>query len=173
LGPHTGQIVDRSERDPYAILGVPHDASRSLVAAAYRRLAKQHHPDAGAPPSAAMRDLNWAWGILSDPDRRRAYDSERARRRADRRGHWAEARRSESAAPIYRPDWAASGEPWNGGHVAPVARTAGFGCLPIGFLIVALLMFVMIAALMPRIETPGGDEPAITAPAQTEPPIDP
>ena len=40
----------------------------------------------------------------------------------------------------------------------------------VGFLIVALLMFVMIAALMPRIETPGGDEPAITAPAQTEPP---
>jgi curved DNA-binding protein len=58
------------ELDPYSILGVPRTASREEIARAYRRLAKDHHPDAGAAPNPTMSRINDAWHTLSDPARR-------------------------------------------------------------------------------------------------------
>jgi hypothetical protein len=64
-----------AEIDPYSILGVPRTASRDEIARAYRRLAKQHHPDAGASvPTTAMARINEAWHILSDPMRRARWE---------------------------------------------------------------------------------------------------
>ena len=64
-----------AEIDPYAILGVPRTATRDEIARAYRRLAKQHHPDAGAAvPTTAMARINEAWHILSDPIRRSSWE---------------------------------------------------------------------------------------------------
>jgi hypothetical protein len=63
-----------AELDPYATLGVPRTASRAEIARAYRRLAKQHHPDAGAEPTATMSRINEAWHTLSDPARRARWD---------------------------------------------------------------------------------------------------
>ena len=64
-----------AEIDPYAVLGVPRTASRDEIARAYRRLAKQHHPDAGATvTTAAMARINEAWHILSDPIRRARWE---------------------------------------------------------------------------------------------------
>ena len=63
-----------AELDPYAILGVPRAASREEIARAYRRLAKLHHPDAGAPVSPTMSRINEAWHVLSDPQRRGQWD---------------------------------------------------------------------------------------------------
>jgi curved DNA-binding protein CbpA len=69
--------------DYYAILGLLPAATRIEIRAAYRRLAKQHHPDANGrdqdDPVACqfMYRLNEAYEVLRDPERRAAYDSQR------------------------------------------------------------------------------------------------
>jgi curved DNA-binding protein CbpA len=68
------------EIDPYAILGVPRNATAAEIRAAYRDLVAQYHPDRhqGNPleglAEAKMAEVNRAWEILSDRDRRAAYD---------------------------------------------------------------------------------------------------
>lgn len=63
----------------YQVLGVSPHASHDEIRRAYRRLAQRHHPDANpdapAEARAAMADINAAWNVLGDADRRRAYDS--------------------------------------------------------------------------------------------------
>ncbi len=63
-------------QDYYAVLGVSRSASFEEVRAAYRRLARQHHPDVNPSAEAAerMRRINEAWEVLRDADRRAAYD---------------------------------------------------------------------------------------------------
>ncbi len=63
-----------TEIDPYAVLGVPRGATRREIARAYRALARQHHPDAGAPAAERMSRINEAWHVLSDPSRRATWD---------------------------------------------------------------------------------------------------
>ncbi|MCW5551269.1 MAG: J domain-containing protein [Verrucomicrobiae bacterium] len=65
--------------DHYATLGLDRRCTEAQIRAAYRLLAKQHHPDVngGAPAALAQTQaLNAAYEILSDPARRRAYDEE-------------------------------------------------------------------------------------------------
>jgi len=69
------------ERSHYDVLGVSFGATTEEVRAAFRRAARDHHPDAGGDP-ARMTDLNAAWHVLGDPVRRAAYDRELARRPA-------------------------------------------------------------------------------------------
>ncbi len=64
-------------RDLYQLLGVARDASREEIALAWRRRARDEHPDTrrgddGAP--ARFRALAEAWQVLGDPARRAAYD---------------------------------------------------------------------------------------------------
>lgn len=67
------------EPDPYDILQVRADASEEVIRAAYRALARIHHPDMTGDPASAARMVlvNWAWEILSDPLRRARHDRER------------------------------------------------------------------------------------------------
>ena len=64
------------KRDYYEILGVPRDTDPSTLKNAYRRLAKKLHPDVSKDVGADARfkEINEAYGILSDPEKRAAYD---------------------------------------------------------------------------------------------------
>ena len=65
------------EKDYYAVLGVPKNASASEIKKAYRKLAQQHHPDANAGNEASeerFKEISAAHEVLGDPDRRAAYD---------------------------------------------------------------------------------------------------
>lgn len=67
--------------DPYAVLGVPLDASPEEIKRAFRRLAKELHPDvAGHSPEKLARFnlVRDAYETLSDPERRRQHDRRRA-----------------------------------------------------------------------------------------------
>src|SRR5881398_3424995 len=70
--------------DLYQLLGVPREACREEIAQAWRRRARDEHPDArpadaGAP--GRFRALAGAWQVLGDPARRAAYDRVLARER--------------------------------------------------------------------------------------------
>lgn len=66
-------------RGYYALLGVAHDATAQSVKAAFRKLAKEHHPDTGVSDGGArFRAINEAYAVLGDPTARAAYDSESA-----------------------------------------------------------------------------------------------
>lgn len=65
--------------DPYKVLQVDSEAEDEVIAAAYRRLARKYHPDtAGADAAPRMAAINAAWEVLGDPQRRAAFDRERA-----------------------------------------------------------------------------------------------
>ena len=65
-----------TERDYYEVLGVVRDSSDAEIKRAYRKLAQQWHPDVNKDPTAPQRfkELNEAYQVLSDPQRRQAYD---------------------------------------------------------------------------------------------------
>lgn len=65
----------RPAADPYAVLGVAPGATLAEIKAAYRSLVKRHHPDAGGDDQRIL-DLNAAWEVLGDGERRRRYDAE-------------------------------------------------------------------------------------------------
>jgi curved DNA-binding protein CbpA len=60
--------------DPYKVLGVRRNASTATIRAAYRKLAKTLHPDAGGD-AAAFAAARLAHDVLMDPARRRRYDA--------------------------------------------------------------------------------------------------
>ena len=65
-----------AQRDYYEILGIPRGASNEEVKAAFRKLARQYHPDVSKEPDAEekFKEVNEAYAILSDSDKRAAYD---------------------------------------------------------------------------------------------------
>src|SRR5947207_15927393 len=65
------------EHDYYDMLGVPRGADDAAIKAAYRRLAKEHHPDRHngcSNKEAQFKAINEAYDILKDPQKRAAYD---------------------------------------------------------------------------------------------------
>lgn len=65
-------------KDYYEILGVPRDASEEEIKKAFRRLARQYHPDVAKDKKAAeekFKEINEAYEVLSNPETRRKYDA--------------------------------------------------------------------------------------------------
>ena len=66
------------KRDYYEVLGVKKDADDSAIKRAYRKLAKQYHPDSNPGDESAaekFREASEAYAVLSDPEKRKAYDT--------------------------------------------------------------------------------------------------
>jgi len=67
----------KTKRDPYAVLGVARDADRDTIRKAYRKLAREFHPDVNPDDAVAeerFKQVSEAYSVLSDPDKRSAYD---------------------------------------------------------------------------------------------------
>lgn len=67
-----------AERDYYEVLGVSRDASKDEIKRAYRRLAKEYHPDLNKEnpeeAEAKFKELSEAYEVLMDPEKRQLYD---------------------------------------------------------------------------------------------------
>jgi curved DNA-binding protein len=71
-------------KDYYKVLGVDKNATEQDIRKAYRKLARKYHPDVSKEPSAAVRmtEVNEANAVLSDPEKRAAYDELRTQTHA-------------------------------------------------------------------------------------------
>ncbi len=99
-------------RDYYQILGVPRSASQADIKKAFRKLAREHHPDRNPGDKGAeqrFKDLNEANAVLSDPEKRTQYDALGA--------NWEQYQRAGGGRP-----GAAGGDPFG-----PGGPFAGFG----------------------------------------------
>ncbi len=109
-------------KDYYQVLGLDADASSDTVKSAYRRLAREAHPDrashlgaeAQAQASARMADLNEAYAILSEGAKRREYDQEFAKWQA----------RVAAGEPEPEPEQAPPPEPETPAVQRPASRPA-------------------------------------------------
>jgi hypothetical protein len=161
--------------DPYAVLRISRAATRADVARAYRALAKQLHPDMAAGDSDAMRKLNWARYVLSDPVRRAAWDAAHFGPPAP---HWTPDRRVRSTVRAGRTEesWTGWAEyrdgPLRGAPLGsePTAASAGLslGCISLVLVALLLMLFVLLAGLA----STGGRDPGSlrTPPAVTSAP---
>jgi DnaJ-class molecular chaperone len=62
-------------KDYYRTLGVDRSADDKAIKTAYRRLARKHHPDVNKGNAERFKEINEAYAVLSDPEKRKRYDT--------------------------------------------------------------------------------------------------
>src|ERR671924_409865 len=62
-------------KDYYRILSVDRKADDKTIKSAYRKLARKYHPDVNKGQDARFKEINEAYEVLSDPEKRRRYDT--------------------------------------------------------------------------------------------------
>ncbi len=62
------------EKDYYKVLGVPQSATETEIRRAYRKLAKENHPDANPGKEERFKEISAAYDVLSEPAKRKEYD---------------------------------------------------------------------------------------------------
>ena len=90
------------QTDYYAILDIPKEADKKAIRDAYRKLALTYHPDRNqnnADAAEKMKAVNEAYAVLSDPDKRREYDTMRSSHGS---GAYSQFRQSYSDEDIFR-----------------------------------------------------------------------
>jgi molecular chaperone DnaJ len=65
------------EKDYYKVLGVPEGVTQKELTRAYRKLAKEHHPDANPGSEDRFKEISAAYDVLGDEERRKEYDEVR------------------------------------------------------------------------------------------------
>jgi curved DNA-binding protein CbpA len=127
-----------AEIDPYRVLGVDPSADHEVIAAAYRVLARRHHPDVSPGEESKRRivEINAAWAILRSETTREAWDREHLATRDRRTG--------QAASPPPPPAWrggglsgssgssATSGHPNSEGHPSGPVYERQSGAAPVG-----------------------------------------
>jgi excisionase family DNA binding protein len=117
-----------ARRDHYAVLGVPSTATASQIKAAFRRLAREHHPDVTAGDARSAREfprIARAWEVLGDPKRRRAYDERHQRGRFAGPGTGGpQAIVLEPTGPVYHLDLGHHSDFYQAGDPLSVAEAA-------------------------------------------------
>lgn len=106
--------------DPYRVLQVHPEADAEVIQAVYRRLARKYHPDVAGDAAAAARmiEINAAFEIVGDAQRRAAYDRERARQDTLSTGSVTGAGQAPRSAPSSPASGAAARSPADSGSAA-------------------------------------------------------
>ena len=120
-------------KDPYEILGVQRTADEAAIRAAYRKLAKKHHPDVNPDkPDAAARfgEISSAYDLLSDKEKRARFD----RGEIDAEGHEVHQQRQyyRDAPGHERYDTAGALQPGRSGGVSSPRLSARPASAPTG-----------------------------------------
>src|SRR2546421_11450544 len=113
------RLMSVDYKDYYKILGVDKNASQKDIQKAYRKLARQYHPDVNPDDKSAeekFKDINEANEVLSDPEKRKRYDELGGY--YQQYGRW-----PDSSGPA----GAAGGGGWGGGGGAPSENTRAGG----------------------------------------------
>lgn len=102
--------------DAYKVLQVDHEAEDEVIVAAYRRLARKYHPDVAtdADSAARMSAINAAFVLIGTPERRAAYDRDRAATRSPADG----SSRAPADATAHRPPASPASHGTHGGSSA-------------------------------------------------------